>query len=249
MGTSATLGTAESRDDLCAYAQRIFGEDFDNDAVIGEQRQTVGEFLEDVFTSVLGVPGPAHELRPEAHTGLESYLRAQHRLWFGADIRLTSVMLGSLFATPFGEEDDRQVIAFSDSVQDAAHRAGFFGARTYRFNFRTALQRASEAAGEGVSLAELTDRTTRFWQQILGDDVRYVGTFLPSDLEWLHGWNELRETGKLVVINLICSELSIGAWHGRSCPSTGFAPVSGGHWNAPAPRSSAPTREGSTMPF
>jgi len=110
---------------------------------------------------------------------------------------LTSVMLGSLFATPFGEQGDRQVIAFSDSVQDAAHRAGFFGARTYRLNFRTALQRASEAAGEGVSLAELTDRTARFWQKTLGDDARYVGTFLPADLEWLHGWNELRETGKL----------------------------------------------------
>lgn len=29
--------------------------------------------------------------------------------------------------------DDRKCITFSDNVQDAVHRAGFFGARTYRF--------------------------------------------------------------------------------------------------------------------
>jgi DEAD/DEAH box helicase domain-containing protein len=86
VGTSATLGSAQNRDELCAYAQRIFGESFDTGAVIGEQRQTVGEFLEDVFTSALGVPAPTKELRAESHEGLQSYLRAQHRLWFGVDI-------------------------------------------------------------------------------------------------------------------------------------------------------------------
>jgi DEAD/DEAH box helicase domain-containing protein len=34
--------------------------------------------------------------------------------------------------------DDKKLIAFSDSVQDAAHRAGFFGARTWQNNVRTA---------------------------------------------------------------------------------------------------------------
>ena len=36
-----------------------------------------------------------------------------------------------------GFNDDKKLIAFSDSVQDAAHRAGFFGARTYANTVRT----------------------------------------------------------------------------------------------------------------
>jgi DEAD/DEAH box helicase domain-containing protein len=39
-----------------------------------------------VFTSALGVPARTRELRAESHEGLQSYLRAQHRLWFGVDI-------------------------------------------------------------------------------------------------------------------------------------------------------------------
>jgi len=38
--------------------------------------------------------------------------------------------------------DDKKLIAFSDAVQDAAHRAGFFGARTWLTNVRTALAQA-----------------------------------------------------------------------------------------------------------
>jgi DEAD/DEAH box helicase domain-containing protein len=86
VGTSAALGTAENREELRAYAGRIFGENFNAGAVIGEQRQSVGEFLEDVFTSTLDVPAPTEELCAASHDGLESYLRAQHRLWFGAEI-------------------------------------------------------------------------------------------------------------------------------------------------------------------
>src|SRR5208282_3824965 len=38
--------------------------------------------------------------------------------------------------------DDKKLIAFSDSVQDAAHRAGFFDARAYANTVRTALAKA-----------------------------------------------------------------------------------------------------------
>lgn len=50
---------------------------------------------------------------------------------------LTSVMTGRLFATPYN--DDFKLIAFSDSVQDAAHRAGFLGANTWRQVVRQAM--------------------------------------------------------------------------------------------------------------
>lgn len=50
---------------------------------------------------------------------------------------LGSQVVESSWASVFN--DDKKLIAFSDSVQDAAHRAGFFGARTYLNNVRTAL--------------------------------------------------------------------------------------------------------------
>lgn len=46
------------------------------------------------------------------------------------------------WASPFN--DDKKLIAFSDSVQDAAHRAGFFGARTYQNNVRMALSKVMD---------------------------------------------------------------------------------------------------------
>jgi DEAD/DEAH box helicase domain-containing protein len=49
---------------------------------------------------------------------------------------LGSQVVESSWASIFN--DDKKLIAFSDSVQDAAHRAGFFGARTYINNVRTA---------------------------------------------------------------------------------------------------------------
>jgi DEAD/DEAH box helicase domain-containing protein len=52
---------------------------------------------------------------------------------------LTSTWSASLYASAFN--GDKRVLAFSDSVQDAAHRAGFIGARSYRTSFRTALTR------------------------------------------------------------------------------------------------------------
>ena len=54
---------------------------------------------------------------------------------------LISVAISQLFASAFN--NDRKLLAFSDSVQDASHRAGFFGGRTYRFNLRTAIQQAA----------------------------------------------------------------------------------------------------------
>ncbi len=47
--------------------------------------------------------------------------------------------------------NDPKLLAFTDSVQDASHRAGFFTARTYHFTFRTALQHVinHHAAGSG----------------------------------------------------------------------------------------------------
>ncbi len=55
---------------------------------------------------------------------------------------LLSVALGQTFASR--HNDDRKVIAFSDNVQDAAHRAGFIAARTWPNNVRAAIAQVVE---------------------------------------------------------------------------------------------------------
>ena len=113
---------------------------------------------------------------------------------------LSSVMLGTLFASRYLEDADRKLIAFSDSVQDAAHRAGFFSARTYRLNFRTALQQAVRDAvgksGGGVALSGLAADFSRHWAAALGEE-DYIATFLPADMAWLKEYDELRRDGTI----------------------------------------------------
>ena len=44
---------------------------------------------------------------------------------------------------------DKKALAFSDNVQDAAHRAGFFNSRTWRFGLRSSIQRYAQNGGNG----------------------------------------------------------------------------------------------------
>lgn len=63
---------------------------------------------------------------------------------------LTSVAINQLFSNPYN--NDKKLIAFSDSVQDAAHRSGFYSARTWDMNLRIAMaqyiHRYDEEKGE-----------------------------------------------------------------------------------------------------
>lgn len=110
---------------------------------------------------------------------------------------LTAVYIDQLFASSFN--DDKKLLTFSDSVQDAAHRAGFFGARTWRFNLRVALQQVVRDH-EGVTLAELPEAFASRWRGAAGnkdEEVGFVATFLPPNLEWLHDYEALLDTGEL----------------------------------------------------
>ena len=73
------------------------------------------------------------------------------------------------WAGPFN--DDRKLIAFSDSVQDAEHRAGFFFARAYLNNVRDTLARLIDslvvpAVGWVDFLAQLSRRSARRSHQL-----------------------------------------------------------------------------------
>lgn len=107
---------------------------------------------------------------------------------------LTSVALGQIYASPFNLE--KQALAFSDNVQDASHRSGFFAARTYRVNLRTAICRALAEPGAEPTLAELEPRFLDYWKKQL-DERDFTGIFLSPDMEWLHDYEELKDNGKI----------------------------------------------------
>lgn len=101
---------------------------------------------------------------------------------------LSSVAVGHLFTTPLNT--DRKLLTFSDSVQDAAHRAGFYGARTYRFALRSAILAAVPRGGARIALSDLAGATWDHWSARLGSkhtsaEAELTALVLPVDLHWL----------------------------------------------------------------
>ncbi|KAB2928361.1 MAG: DEAD/DEAH box helicase [Candidatus Contendobacter sp.] len=84
VGTSATLGDADQAAGLLSYAREIFGEPFADDAVIGEERLTMSEFLAGALIEhqLAPVPDLERQLDPRAYPDLETAIAAWHRLFF-----------------------------------------------------------------------------------------------------------------------------------------------------------------------
>lgn len=206
---------------------------------------------------------------------------------------LSAVVLQQLFGSRFNA--DKKLIAFSDSVQDAAYRAGFLAARTWRLNFRPALAQVIDAwlehgvkTGVGLTLADLPGAFEAYWLQdavpfasafraVRGEEAlpaqeavagameksalirslpdtpasrqlrpqllfpvarrtltqgRYLASFLPPKLHWLHDFTRLLGEGTLppdsrldgdfrrILPWLICSEFGQEARIGRSLETT-----------------------------
>jgi DEAD/DEAH box helicase domain-containing protein len=102
---------------------------------------------------------------------------------------LISVMTARLFATPYN--DDYKLIAFSDSVQDAAHRAGFLGANTWRQVVRQAMVHWLQKQSVSLSLREMADLMPGRWRDQIGDDRKFCGLFIPPNLEWHSDYHQL----------------------------------------------------------
>jgi DEAD/DEAH box helicase domain-containing protein len=109
---------------------------------------------------------------------------------------LTAVLISQLFASPFNP-GDKKLLAFSDNVQDASHRAGFFKARTFRFNLRGAIQKVVQAADEPIPFGELPERFLERWETQADRREEFVVNFLPPDMEWIEDYETLRRTGRL----------------------------------------------------
>lgn len=114
---------------------------------------------------------------------------------------LASVMIAQLYGSH--SNNDYKLIAFSDSVQDAAHRAGFFGARTYRQTLRHAISAVAREQGQHSSLARFIDEVPRYWRSQLPSPEDFVGTFIAPNMLWLNDYQRLMTDGKLPAGNLL----------------------------------------------
>jgi DEAD/DEAH box helicase domain-containing protein len=106
---------------------------------------------------------------------------------------LGSQIVEQTWASPFN--DDKKLIAFSDSVQDAAHRAGFFGARTYLNGVRTAIAKALDVLpAMPIVWGEFLQRFPALYRDLesplyMTQD-RFVVEFLGPNMTWQRDWSE-----------------------------------------------------------
>jgi DEAD/DEAH box helicase domain-containing protein len=114
---------------------------------------------------------------------------------------LGSQVVEHSWASPFN--DDKKLIAFSDSVQDAAHRAGFFGARTYLNNVRTGLAKViDELAQPGLRWSDFLAQADGLFDtpgSVLHMPAeRLLAEFIGPNMTWQRDWaEELLKKGTL----------------------------------------------------
>ena len=104
-----------------------------------------------------------------------------------------SAGISRVYASRFN--DDKKLLAFSDNVQDASHRASFFNARTWRSTFRIAVQHFVDEGGEGLPISRFGQAMNEYWRSKM-DDATYVDTFIPFNMSDDHAYEVLRTTNK-----------------------------------------------------
>ncbi len=101
----------------------------------------------------------------------------------GRTSTLSSVAISQVLSSDFdnANANDRKMLVFTNSVQDAAHHAGFYEARTFRFLFRQSMQKYLNTLSGPINLVELQEGFRAYWHQQLSDE-EYYNRFLPADL-------------------------------------------------------------------
>ncbi|WP_038378470.1 DEAD/DEAH box helicase [Bradyrhizobium elkanii] len=103
-------------------------------------------------------------------------------------ITLVSGMVGTVFGSDFN--DDPKLLTFSDSVQDAAHRAAVLQARNATTVFRSGLARfVCEEVEPSVANAMAEAPSAMLRSQATPED--FVATFIPADMQWRQDYNAL----------------------------------------------------------
>ena len=100
-----------------------------------------------------------------------------------SSITVSQVLASDLDPRP---EKFRKILAFTNSVQDAAHQAGFVEARNYRFTFRASLQKIINQNQGPVSISALQNQFTEYWKNHsdstgLNQEEAFYYRFFPAD--------------------------------------------------------------------
>ncbi len=107
-----------------------------------------------------------------------------------------SASISQMFSSRFN--DDRKTLAFSDNVQDAAHRAGFFNARTWRFGLRNAMQRYVQDKGAHLSLSDFSSGFIKYWRDESGlSREDFVSMFIAPNMTWMRAYEDMIDKRKL----------------------------------------------------
>ncbi len=105
-----------------------------------------------------------------------------------------STMISQIMASRFN--DDKKTLAFSDSVQDAAHRAGFFNSRTWRFALRGSIQQYVHDGGDGKSLYDFCEGFVKYFHKQLSEE-EFVSRFIAPNMIWMRAYEDMKEKGHL----------------------------------------------------
>ncbi len=151
----------------------------------------------------------------------------------GRTSTLSSVAISQILSSDFDNANvrDRKMLVFTNSVQDAAHHAGFYEARTFRFLFRQSMQKYLNTLSQPINLVELQEGFRRYWHERLSDE-EYYNRFLPADLashiDLSHNYREgegfmerFKEEFEHRVDWEITSEFGLTAQLGRTLEKTG----------------------------
>lgn len=151
---------------------------------------------------------------------------------------LSAVAIHQLFSSR--DNDDRKLLTFSDSVQDATHRAGFFAARTWQNNVRMALTQLLESQAGPSALTDIPDAFENYWLNHAEKEghlplTDYLREFMPpdqrfrSDFEYFEQAGEVQDPGPLLGLirqRMLWQVLEDVAWRsqvGRSLNRLGIA--------------------------
>jgi DEAD/DEAH box helicase domain-containing protein len=137
---------------------------------------------------------------------------------------------------------DKKLIAFSDSVQDAAHRAGFFSARTWDNNVRMAFAQSllANGSGDGIRFNDFVNVVEHYWREDNRNSQRfsleeYVSQFIPPTMEGNAGYLAWKNNGDTSELDRLASrvndrfswealmEFGVRSRVGRSLERTGVA--------------------------
>lgn len=149
---------------------------------------------------------------------------------------LSSIGVSQLLASDLDPRSDkeRKTLAFTNSVQDAAHQAGFIEARNYRFTMRTSMQQViNQVEADSISLADLQGVFKTYWlnksKEDYNSEMPYYHRFFPTDVkasivdyQTKKGLSErFKKEFQLRVDWEIISEFGLNATIGRTLEKTG----------------------------